>query len=147
MERLRWLRENVPGCEEAYFSYSAPQLGVRETRLIQGEYILTGDELQAGKVFPDHIGFIKEGKSVPYRALVPLEIDGLLIAGRPISQDHSAVEATRSIPPCFVTGFAAGAAAAQAVRTGRAPRELDVPRLQQRLRAAGVVFPPDDLMQ
>lgn len=143
MERLEWLRKNVPGCQNAYLSFTAPQLGVRESRFIQGEYVLTGPELQSGVVFEDHIGFIKEGKSVPYRALVPQVADNLLIAGRPISQDHSAVEATRSIPPCFVTGFAAGVAAAQAAATGIAPRRLDVADLQTALKRNGVLFAPE----
>ena len=143
MERLEWLRKNVPGCQNAYLSFTAPQLGVRESRFIQGEYVLTGPELQSGVVFEDHIGFIKEGKSVPYRALVPQGADNLLIAGRPISQDHSAVEATRSIPPCFVTGFAAGVAAAQAAATGIAPRRLDVADLQTALKRNGVLFAPE----
>lgn len=142
MERLQWLRANVPGCENAYLSFTAPQLGVRESRFVQGEYVLTGPELQSGVVFEDHIGFIKEGKSVPYRALVPQGVENLLIAGRPISQDHSAVEATRSIPPCFVTGFAAGVAAAQAVEAGVTPRELDLEGLLGALKGYGVLFPP-----
>ena len=141
-ERLDFIRRNIPGCEKAYISFTAPQLGVRESRLVQGEYIVRGDELQAGLILPDHIGFIKEGKSIPYRALVPLEIEGLLVAGRPISQDHSAVEATRTIPPCFVTGHAAGVAAAQAVAEDVPPRHIDVSRLQAKLKAAGEVFPP-----
>jgi hypothetical protein len=141
-ERLAFIREHIPGCEKAYISFTAPQLGVRESRLVQGEYIVRGDELQAGLVLPDHIGFIKEGKSIPYRALVPLKIDGLLVAGRPLSQDHSAVEATRTIPPCFVTGHAAGVAAAHAIQEGVPPRRVDVARLQATLKAAGEVFPP-----
>jgi len=141
-QRLAFIRENIPGCEKAYISFTAPQLGVRESRLVQGEYIVRGDELQAGLILPDHIGFIKEGKSIPYRALVPLQVDGLLVAGRPISQDHSAVEATRTIPPCFVTGHAAGVAAAQAIDENVPPRHIDVPCLQAKLKAAGEVFPP-----
>lgn len=142
VERLEWMRANIPGCENAYFSYSAPQLGVRDTRRIQGEYVLKGAEMQAGLVLADHIGFVKEGKSVPYRALVPTNVDGLLVAGRPISQDYASVEATRSIPPCFVTGFAAGVAAAQAVETKVAPRRIDVAVLQATLKGYGEIFPP-----
>ena len=150
VERLEWMRENIPGCEKAYFSYCAPQLGVRDTRRIQGVYVLRGAEMQAGIVLDDHIGFIKEGKSVPYRALVPTgepgngrpAVDGLLVAGRPISQDYASVEATRSIPPCFVTGFAAGVAAALSVQSQVAPRELSIMPLQTRLKDHGVIFPP-----
>jgi hypothetical protein len=144
MQRLSWLKQNVPGCEQAYLALTAPQFGVRDTRRIVGEHVLTEKEMASGRVFRDHVGFVREGKSVPYRSLVPLEVDNLLIGGRSISQAHDAVESTRAIPPCIVTGFAAGVAAALAADLGVVPRKLDVDRLQQRLRAFGVLFPPGE---
>ena len=144
MERLQWLKANADGCENAYLALSAPQFGVRDTRLIRGEHVVTEEEMATGMVFRDHIGFVREGKSVPYRSLVPLGVDNLLVGGRCISQDHNAVETTRAIPPCMVTGLAAGVAAALAASEGTVPRRLDVDQLQARLRGMGVLFPPGE---
>lgn len=142
MEKLLWLKANVPGCQNAYLALTAPQFGVRDTRRILGEYELREAEMAAGVVHRDHIGFVREGKSVPYRSLVPVEIDNLLVGGRPIAQDYASVETTRAIPPCLVTGLAAGVAAAVSSSDGVVPRRLDVDHLQDRLRDMGVIFPP-----
>ena len=144
MKKLEWLKENVPGCERAYIALTAPLFGVRDTRRIRGEYTLRESEMASGMVHRDHIGFVREGKSVPYRSLVPLGVDNLLVAGRAIAQEYQAVETTRAIPPCMVTGLAAGAAAALSSSDDIAPRDLDIDRLQSRLREMGVIFPPGE---
>jgi hypothetical protein len=75
---------------------------------------------------------------IPYRALVPQRIDGLLAAGRCVSSTHEALSAIRVMAQCFGMGQAAGTAAALAVQTGVQPRHLDVRRLQQTLVSRGV---------
>ena len=78
---------------------------------------------------------------MPYRSLVPQGVENLLVAGRCVSTDHTTQGPMRIIPPCMVTGHAAGEAAAQAVNDGATPRELNVEGLQSRLRGLGVAFP------
>src|SRR5690625_1494103 len=74
---------------------------------------------------------------MPYRALIPSELDGLVVAGRCISGSHEALAAIRVMPPAFALGQAAGTAAAQAVHNGLAPRDVDVAALQERLLDVG----------
>ena len=141
VEWVEWVKANRPGCEQAHLALTSPQLGLRETRRIVGDYVLTEEDWKAEQPFPDHIGYAYERKSVPYRSLVPQGVENLLVAGRCISTDHTTQGPMRIIPPCMVTGHAAGEAAAQAVNDGTTPRELDVERLQSRLRGLGVPFP------
>jgi succinate dehydrogenase/fumarate reductase flavoprotein subunit len=81
---------------------------------------------------------------VPYRALLPTKLDGLLVAGRCISATHMGAAAGKSMGNCIATGHAAGIAAALAAKAGRMPRELSVPAIQQKLRADGVTFDVGD---
>ena len=76
--------------------------------------------------------------SVPYGALVPRRLDGLLAGGRHISSDANSHGFMREIPQCWLTGQAAGAAAAVAVNAGVQPRAIDVKALQAELRRQGV---------
>lgn len=136
----------------------APQLGLRETRRVVGEYRLTGDDVLCGRRFDDAVGRLlcaidlygetkinrfpteMETFTVPYRALLPQGLDGLLIAGRCISCDDVAFGAVRLMVGCALTGQAAGAAAALSVQSGVGVREIDVRALQQSLRALGAVI-------
>jgi len=136
MKGLRFLRENLPGFEDAFAMETAPQIGVRETRRIVGEYTLTKDDALMGRRFEDAIA--KGPFDIPYRCLVPAEVDGLLVAGRCISTTHEAQGVIRNIPPCMVTGQAAGTAAALAARRGVRPRRLDVHVLREVLKEQGV---------
>ena len=126
----------------------AVQLGVRETRRVVGDYILTGDDVLSGREFPDAVGrFLRfmdtygeihrpehgESFTIPYRALLPKEIDGLLVAGRCISCDDRAFGAIRLMPCCAVTGQAAGTAAALSALNGVMTRGVDLEMLQRRL--------------
>jgi hypothetical protein len=77
---------------------------------------------------------------IPYGALLPRELDNLLVAGRCISVDHRVHHATKEIPACFATGEAAGTAAALAIAGGVAPAALDVAALRGRLLAAGAIL-------
>ncbi len=88
---------------------------------------------------------MKDTYDIPYRALVPLKVENLLVAGRCISMDHRALAGLRKIPVCMAEGQAAGAAAALCARTGATPRGLDVKELQRELLRQDVVL-RDDLV-
>jgi hypothetical protein len=140
-EVLERHRADVPGFARAHICRLATQLGITESRRLVGEYVLTNRD--ANRAFPDAIGRTgnwtryKEFFDIPYRSLLPREIDNLLVAGRCISVDRKVHHATKEIPCCFVTGQAAGTAAALAVRAGVAPRQVDVRAVQRALLAQG----------
>ena len=130
---------------------AGPQIGVRETRRVRGSYVLTEQDAKAGRKFDDgiawrsgflDIGFVRYERmnihDVPYRAIVPEKIDGLLMAGRCISATHVAAAAGKSMGNCVATGHAAGLAAAMAAAEKAQPREIDVKRLREALRRDGV---------
>lgn len=127
------------------------QVGVRETRRVKGSYILTEQDALNGRKFDDviawrsgflDIGFVRLSKmkihDVPYRAIIPEKLEGLLMAGRCISATHVAASAGKSMGNCVATGHAAGLAAAISAKKGCVPRELKVTDLQDALRADGV---------
>ena len=130
---------------------TGPQIGVRETRRVKGMYVLTEEDAKTGRKFDDviawrsgflDIGFVRLEKmkihDVPYRAILPEKVDGLLMAGRCISATHVAASAGKSMGNCVATGHAAGLAAAMSVEKGCLPRELNVGKLQDALRADSV---------
>ena len=130
----------TPGYDKVYLMETAPQLGVRITRVLNALNRVRVSDLRAGTRFPDVVGVGGSSKGqhgpwqVPYGALVPTKIDGVLAAGRCISVDMGMADLTRLIPNCFVTGHAAGVAAAVAVKDRCAPRDVDVPKVQKILR-------------
>jgi len=157
-EFLEFLRRDVPGFEEAEILVSGPQVGVRETRRVVGEYVLTREDILGARKFDDCIARgsysidihnptgegtiierLKPGESydIPYRCLVPLGIENLLVAGRPISATHEAHSSIRIMPICIATGQAAGTAAALCSKINVQPRRLDVRLLQSVLREQG----------
>ncbi|HIC88084.1 MAG TPA: FAD-dependent oxidoreductase [Anaerolineae bacterium] len=136
---LEFLRAEMSGFEAAYLLETAPQVGVRQTRLLRGEAVVTREDLDAGRHFADSIGRSRT-LHIPYRALVPRAVDGLLVAGRCYSATPQAQALTREIAPCLVMGQAAGVAAALAVETRVAPRAVDVARLQDTLRSQGAIL-------
>ena len=131
-------------------------LGVRETRHIVGEYTLTGVDSLQGTHFEDSIAAdvsavdIHDPKGadvdfqgrrpyeIPYRSLLPLGVEQLLVAGRCISADHAAHARSRNMPACMATGQAAGIAAAVAIEKGTTVRRVPVAEVQRRLRALGM---------
>jgi len=130
---------------------ASTQMGVRESRRIKGVYILTEDDAMNGKQFDDaiawrsgwlDIGYTRISKmkihQVPFRALVPQQIDGLLAAGRCISASHVGAAAGKSMGNCFATGHAAGVAAALSSKEKKTPGELDVKKIQDILKKDGV---------
>jgi hypothetical protein len=149
---LIYLKEHMPGYENARVALTWPQLGVRLSRRIRGETILVDADLVASRHFDDGIArlgvyfpdwgptYAIEGLDydIPYRALVPEAVDGMLVAGRCISCDYVAGNTMRLLVPCLVTGQAAGVSAAIAVQGGCRPREIPVEVLRAALREQGV---------
>jgi hypothetical protein len=139
-----FFRANAPGFEDAYMLQSAPQLGVRHTRRLAGVDRVERANWSSGTVHPDEVGVSPSVSpkfpviSVPYGALVPRRLDGLLACGRHISCDANSHGFLREIPQCWLTGQAAGAAAALAAKAGVQPRAVDVAELQAVLRDQGV---------
>ena len=156
-EIVRYLKAFIPGFENAYVDRVAPFMGIRETRRIIGEYILTEQDIFDCARFDDAIGvaaypvdlhhpvggdctlmWCPDCYDIPYRCLVPLKVDGLICAGRDISATHLALASVRVMGPAMCLGEAAGKAAALCARDGVQPRELDVRKLRQALLDEGV---------
>ncbi|PYN93310.1 MAG: FAD-dependent oxidoreductase [Candidatus Rokuibacteriota bacterium] len=137
MKVAEFVRAHYPGFQRAYILDAAPQLGVRQTRLLEGEYVVTKDDILERRTFPD---VVARGRDyyTPYRSLIPKAIEGLLVAGRCYSATSEAQRISREIPPLMVMGEAAGTAAALSLESGVAPRKVDVSVLQKRLVAQGV---------
>jgi|SRR5580704_1796662 hypothetical protein len=137
MKVIDFVRAHCPGFERAYILDAAPQVGVRQTRLLEGEYVVTKEDVIERRTFPD---VVARGRDyfTPYRSLVPKHVEGLLVAGRCYSATSEAQRISREIPPVMVMGEAAGTAAALSLEAGVAPRRVDVPTLQKRLIAQGV---------
>jgi hypothetical protein len=131
-----FVRRRMPGFENCYLIDVAPQTGVRQTRLLEGEYVMTKEDLAQRTRFADSIG---RGRDyyMPYRVLLPKGVENLLVAGRHYSVTPQAQKISREIPPCMAMGEAAGIAAALALDSGVAVRNVDVPALQRTLRAQG----------
>jgi len=138
-------RARAPGFENAHILLTAPQLGVRHARRLRGVKAVTR-ACWDGRVEADEIGLSPSlspkfpSVSIPYGALVPERLDGLLAPGRHVSCDATSHSFLREIPQCWVTGQAAGAAAALAARAGVEPRDVPVPALQRALRAQGALL-------
>jgi len=131
MKALKFLKENVPGFEKAFIVEFAPQFGIRVTRRLIGEYILSTEEVKKGARFDDAV--IRSIYDVPYGILLPKEIDGLLVAGRCVSMTPG-VDELRLIGPCIATGEVAGTAAAISVKNNVKPRDIDIKELQEALQ-------------
>jgi succinate dehydrogenase/fumarate reductase flavoprotein subunit len=138
------LRRDEPGFAHAHLCRVAEQLGITESRRLLGRRVLGRDDVDQRQ--PDAIAltghWTKYGALywIPYEALLPRELDNLLVAGRCISVDHRVHHATKEIPACFATGEAAGTAAALALAKGVAPASLDVAALRARLLGAGAIL-------
>ncbi len=163
-EMVTFLRKRVPGFERAYLQMVAPQIGVRETRRIVGEYVVTGDDIVQARKFDDAVArgnypidihnpagagtvirHLPEGESydLPYRCLVPRRVDNLLVAGRSVSATHEGQASLRIMPICMALGQAAGVAAALCAKRGIAPRELPYAALRRSLLHQGAnLLPP-----
>jgi hypothetical protein len=147
----KFLRENFPTFENSFILDTAPQTGTRGSRRLIGEYIVTKEDFQSSKKYNDTIAVFprlgppggQEVKYVymPYRALIPIKVEGLLVAGRSFSSDMAANNMSNLIPHCIATGQAVGTAAAIALRSGLSPRKIDYRTLQKTLAEQGVPLP------
>ncbi|MCI6756350.1 MAG: FAD-dependent oxidoreductase [Lachnospiraceae bacterium] len=157
-----FLRKYVPGFSKCTIKIGASTLGIRESRRIVGEYILNIQDLRSARKFPDVVvhnacfvvdihnpdgGGQQEGVAeavrpydIPYRCLVPLEIENLIIAGRCISSTHEAQASFRVMSICMAIGEAAGIAAAQSILNSVTPRKLKPELIQQELMTKGAVL-------
>ena len=133
---LEYVKTRMPGMEEAFLVDTSSQVGVRETRRIVGDYTLTKEDQVGGRRFEDAISS-NSLFDIPYRCLIPRGVDNLLVGGRCISTTHEAQGPIRNIPPCMVTGQAAGVAAALAAKMGIQPRKLDHERVVDELVEQG----------
>lgn len=161
-EYRKYYNEYLPGYERAKITSTADVLGIRETRRIRCEYTMTAEDYFKGACFKDEIGrycypidihaaFIgdkpkyselysrgyKTGESygISYRALLPQNTQNILVAGRCIGAERSIMGSLRVMPACYITGAAAGAAAAEAVHTDMQLREIHSKNLQNRIKA------------
>ena len=143
------LKRKMPGFAKSFILDTASQLGTRGSRRLVGEHVVTEEDVRSGVVFPDTIAMIPPfhvktpPKAIPYRSLVPIRVENLLVAGRCFSSDPFANDLLNLIPFCVAMGEAAGTAAATAVRDGVQPRKVDTKKLQKSLVEQGVWLPPE----
>jgi hypothetical protein len=164
VQAFEFLR-TVPGFEKSYIVDLPPQLGIRETRRVVGGYMLSGEDVLGCASFEDSIGVngwpmeqhvagdvifkfppIPESRGfneLPYRMLVPRDVDNLLMAGRCASMTHEGQSAARVSGACFAMGEAVGAAADLALSGNTIPRDIAVEKLQQTLKQQGAFIGRD----
>ncbi len=144
-------KRNIPGFENSFILDTASQLGTRGSRRLIGEYVITKEDVKTGEGYEDTIAIFPRyrpdasGKQrhfpIPYRSLVPKNMEGLLVAGRCFSSDTVANDLFNLIPHCAAMGEAAGTAAALAVQHGVSPRQVDYKLLKECLIKQGVPLP------
>lgn len=171
LEYERYYKEYLKGFEKMELVATGSLLGVRETRRVIGDYILNIEDFKKQSVFEDEIGryaypvdihasrpdkesfekFLKEittlrlgkGESygIPYRILTPKGLNNVWVAGRCVSADRQMQSSIRVMPGCYITGQAAGVAAALAARSGSGARGINIAQLQKSLKALGAYLP------
>ena len=164
-ESFAFIRDRTPGFENSYIVDIAPQIGIRETRRIVGEYALSEDDVLDCVDFPDTVGVNgwpveahvagtvefrwQRGENprgfnqLPYRMLVQDRVDNLYVAGRCASMTHGGQSSARVTGPCFVMGEAVGTAADLAISGGLAVRDVPIAELQRRLELNGAYLGRD----
>ncbi|NMA75154.1 MAG: FAD-dependent oxidoreductase, partial [Bacteroidales bacterium] len=152
----KYLKQYVPGFENAYMDRVAPFLGIRESRRIVGQYVLTEEDILSRRHFDDSIAVASypidihhpdgggctlrwsgDCYDIPYRSLIPLEVENLIVAGRSISTTHEAMSAIRVMAPCMLMGEAAGLAANLAIKHNIYPSQVDAQELREDILAEG----------
>ncbi|MDO5329070.1 MAG: FAD-dependent oxidoreductase [Coriobacteriia bacterium] len=155
----RYLKEYVPGFEDAWVSHRAPFVGIRESRVIVGKYVMTANDMINQAPFEDKICrggypvdihhstgddctmvFCEDAYDIPYRVLVPEKVENLLVAGRCSSMDHEAMAGTRVMSTCMALGEAAGNAARIALEDGVKVSEVDVKKVQDAIVENGGIL-------
>jgi glycine/D-amino acid oxidase-like deaminating enzyme len=166
-EYTRFFKDRVPGYESSYLLNTSVWAGTRETRRLIGEYVLKSRDVLSARQFDDAIAlcgapiedhdsgdstiwrYVAAGEDgeptgrvygIPYRSLVPKDVDGLIVAGRCLSATHDAHASARSIAQCLAYGHAAGVAAALSVAAAVRLRDVDTEMLRSQLRADGVIL-------
>lgn len=149
-EGIEWIRANVPGFKNAFLHDTAPQLGTRGSRRLNGTYRLTMDDIAQTIEHEDTIAIIpahrrmkyKSPIELPYGVMLPADdVEDLLAAGRCFSSAHDANDHANLIPHCVALGEAAGAAAAVALQSNTTFRDVDIKKVQQTLKKQGVYLP------
>ena len=147
-----FMKESLPGFENAYLLETAAQVGVRESRRIIGQYVLNEMDVVNGTVFPDVVarcGYpidihmpdnanmtlidFKTSYCIPYRVMLPQRINNLLVTGRAVSCTHDAFASLRVTAPVMALGQAAGTAAALSIKMGVPPSNIKIEKLQSLL--------------
>jgi hypothetical protein len=133
---LEFVRAKLPGFQNAVLVDVAPQLGVRQTRLLEGQYVVTKQDVLQRHYFTDTVA---RGRDYyyPYRSFLPKNVGNLLVAGRHYSSTSDAQKISREIPPCIAMGEAVGVAAAMAIESSIDVDKIDIAGLRARLRAQG----------
>ncbi|MGH2454407.1 MAG: FAD-dependent oxidoreductase [bacterium] len=165
---VAFLRESIPGFARAVLVDHAPQLYIRETRHVRGLYTLTVEDILIGRLFPDRIAAasypidihpyvngwvspyapVRHVYTIPFRTLVPVNLENLLVASRAFSATSEAAGSARVIPTSMALGQAAGVAAAFCAQRGCTPRELIqksalMAEVQRTLKAQGATITPN----
>jgi len=154
-EVMDFMKKHADGMEDAYLLMTAPEIGVRESRMIIGDYVLTEADCKNLVKFDDAIAacnydidihnpegtgtshyYFKDGDfyTIPYRSLIPKNAENMLVAGRCISSDHGAQASYRIMPTVCTIGEAAGTAVAIAAKDNTSVREINIKKLQNTLR-------------
>jgi hypothetical protein len=151
-----FFQEHIPGFEHSFIVLSSPQLGTRGSRRVIGDYMLTEADLNVDHVFEDTIAIFPDvdrgdlslqhpNQCIPYRCMIPRQVDNMLVACRAFSSDVIVQEFFNLIPHCIALGQAAGTAAALTVKAGEGVREVDVAALQNSLADQGVPLPAETM--
>jgi hypothetical protein len=146
-----FFKKNIPGFEKSFIMDTASQIGVRASRRLIGEYIVTEQDIQSGILYEDTIAVVPARQwapslrspliYIPYRSLLPQRVENLLAAGRCFSADQVANDILSPIQCCVAMGQAAGTAAALAIKSGVSPRRVAYRALQEHLLSQGVPLP------
>ncbi len=160
----QFLIDKIPGYQHSQMTHLSHQIGVRESRRIYGEYRLTKRDVLSARKFDDAIAicgapiedhrsgnntvweYLPDGQTygIPYRCLLPKQVDNLLVIGRCLSADHDAHASVRSMGQCMAMGQAAGVAADLALKLNRSPRDLSITALLKNLRQVGAILSSEE---
>ncbi len=160
LKMFNFIKENMPGFENCELSSIAPAIGFRDSRRISGQYKLTEEDIDEERMFSDNIAIfprfydmlsptgtwddhiyivdLDKQYGIPYRCLLPVDVEQLLVAGRCISSTHKAESSIRAISACMATGQAAGTAAFRALEENCRVKNVDINKLQTELKNDGV---------
>jgi hypothetical protein len=152
VKTLEFYRKHMPGFEKSFLVLTCPQLGTRGSRRLIGEYKLTIEDMKDNQPFEDTIAIFPDldrGQDsldhpfqyIPYRSLLPKNVDNMLVACRAFSSDKYVQEYFNLIPHCIAFGEAAGTASALALDAGIGVKKVDIKALQKQLDKQGVPLP------